>query len=659
MPTLTVDTTIVQRKDTPTKKKVRQPIKHTKTFSGCWTCRERHVKCDEGKPTCNRCHKAGIDCQGYGIKLVWSDPNTQEREQNIRRAIGMPSIYDSNSTFMSIDVEETLDSLERVSIAETNEAFVALSLGPFSVFNINSRDSSKSATESIDEFDSSCLEEPQPPAFETFEIPDRHSSLDYDELEGDVEEVVSSALIRPQVSSSPFKATVLPNYSNLSTMSGNTMRYPNHEGLQFARHLDLLPRRQDQRELIHHWTNFVCWHLMPVDLPSNPFRSVFTPMALEGLYTPSSTSNGSIALFHALCAASAFSRSQLLHGDTKTLTLATKHYQLAIMHLRHSLSDLTSSSPLLLPSTDGTTPAAAPVSDLQRTSVLATITMFSAMDMITGRSSEWRTHLQGGASWLATVNNAVWQHDRSSSMVYQGYLAIAALSNVNLPSNLDADNEDLFLDSPHYMLDRFFGLTRPILRHIVVMNSLVRQIAAAAAAGSETTASAAAAALELDRLEVQLYEQTPDTLDLSDLTPTAATLARHHAYVFYYASLVFFARAVRRLPPQSIQIQSLVESAVQRLEEIETLGGDDVGCTLVWPPLVVASECLSEELQGRMLAWYKLKRRHGFMNLEISKDIARELWRRRRELVEQGLDDVVDIQWQDVSKNLDMDIVLA
>lgn len=40
-------------------------------------------------------------------------------------------------------------------------------------------------------------------------------------------------------------------------------------------------------------------------------------------------------------------------------------------------------------------------------------------------------------------------------MVYQGYLAIAALSNINLPSNLDADNEALFLDSPHYMLDRF------------------------------------------------------------------------------------------------------------------------------------------------------------------------------------------------------------
>ncbi|KAK5051533.1 hypothetical protein LTR84_003185 [Exophiala bonariae] len=658
MPTLILDTTDPQRKDNQTKKKVRQPIKHTKTFSGCWTCRERHVKCDEGKPTCNRCQKAGVECQGYGIKLVWSDPNTKEREQNIRRAIGMPSIYDSGSTFMSIDVEETLDSLDRVSIAEADDAFIALSLGPFSVFNINPRDSCTSATECDNSIDPKCVEKPVSLDFMTFEISDESTELIEEELEDDMEEVISSTLVESRISAPPLKTTTVSRGSNMSNMVRNMVRNSTHNRIQISRHLDLLPRRQDQRELIHHWTNFVCWHLLPVDLPSNPFRSVFTPMALEGLHTPSSTSNGSIALFHALCAASAFSRSQLLQNDSKILTLAAKHYQLAIVHLRHSLSDLTTSQ-LLLTGTNDTTNSNAEVSVLQRTSILATITMFSAMDMITGRFSEWRTHLQGGASWLATVNSAVWQHDRSSSMVYQGYLAIAALSNINLPSNLDADNEDLFLDSPHYMLDRFFGLTRPILRHIVVMNSLVRQISSAAATGDQTTASAAAVALKLDRLEAQLYEQTPDTLDLSDLTPTEATLARHHAYVFYYASLVFFARAVRRLPPESLQIQSLVECAVARLEEIEMLGGDGVGCTLVWPPLVVASECLSEELQGRMLAWYRLKRRHGFMNLEMSKDIAKELWRRRKELAEQGLAGVVDIQWQDVLKDLNMDIVLA
>jgi hypothetical protein len=349
-------------------------------------------------------------------------------------------------------------------------------------------------------------------------------------------------------------------------------------------------------------------------------------MALAGLNSPSNQSNGQIALFHALCATSAFSRGQLLNGETKALTLAMKHYHLAIMHLRHSLENLKDS----------------PEVDLQRGSILATITMFSAMDMITGRSSEWRTHLQGGASWLATIKGNVWDRDKSSSMVYQGYLAIAALCNINLPSTIDVESED-FVDEKHYVLDRFFGLTRPILRHIVMMNSLVKRISSAHANPSPEM---------LDDLEMQLHMQTPDNLDLENLDPLAQALSRHHAYVFYYASLIYFHRTVRRRPPD--EVQEMVKFAMGHLEDIEDLGGDAVGCTLVWPPFVVACECQSRDLQERMLAWYKLKRRHGFMNLEISKDIANELWRRRTLASPDE-----DIQWQDVLKDLNMDIVLA
>ncbi|PSN70319.1 hypothetical protein BS50DRAFT_310277 [Corynespora cassiicola Philippines] len=32
---------------------------------GCVTCRRRKVKCDESKPLCTRCQKAGIECDGY------------------------------------------------------------------------------------------------------------------------------------------------------------------------------------------------------------------------------------------------------------------------------------------------------------------------------------------------------------------------------------------------------------------------------------------------------------------------------------------------------------------------------------------------------------------------------------------------------------------
>ncbi|KAK3986148.1 hypothetical protein QBC44DRAFT_352591 [Cladorrhinum sp. PSN332] len=36
-----------------------------KVRTGCVTCKTRHVKCDERKPTCFRCERAGMSCAGY------------------------------------------------------------------------------------------------------------------------------------------------------------------------------------------------------------------------------------------------------------------------------------------------------------------------------------------------------------------------------------------------------------------------------------------------------------------------------------------------------------------------------------------------------------------------------------------------------------------
>lgn len=51
-----------------------QKGKRAKTFTGCWTCRSRKVKCDLQRPNCGRCEKSGLECGGYDIKLRWSNP---------------------------------------------------------------------------------------------------------------------------------------------------------------------------------------------------------------------------------------------------------------------------------------------------------------------------------------------------------------------------------------------------------------------------------------------------------------------------------------------------------------------------------------------------------------------------------------------------------
>ncbi|KAJ5281847.1 hypothetical protein N7478_007219 [Penicillium angulare] len=44
---------------------------------GCKTCRRRRVKCDEGKPKCARCHKAGKICEGYTQFVEFHDETTR------------------------------------------------------------------------------------------------------------------------------------------------------------------------------------------------------------------------------------------------------------------------------------------------------------------------------------------------------------------------------------------------------------------------------------------------------------------------------------------------------------------------------------------------------------------------------------------------------
>lgn len=74
-----------------------KPSQRKKTFTGCWTCRNRKLKCDLGRPECNRCLKSKIPCEGYDIKLRWSTKSERgcDEEYFQRRNIGM---------FISVDI---------------------------------------------------------------------------------------------------------------------------------------------------------------------------------------------------------------------------------------------------------------------------------------------------------------------------------------------------------------------------------------------------------------------------------------------------------------------------------------------------------------------------------------------------------------------------
>ncbi|ERS96053.1 uncharacterized protein SPSK_00709 [Sporothrix schenckii 1099-18] len=48
--------------------------------TGCWTCRARKKKCDDGQPSCDACAMRSITCYGYGAKPAWMDGGDEEKE---------------------------------------------------------------------------------------------------------------------------------------------------------------------------------------------------------------------------------------------------------------------------------------------------------------------------------------------------------------------------------------------------------------------------------------------------------------------------------------------------------------------------------------------------------------------------------------------------
>lgn len=85
-------------------RKMRKRACTSKVRTGCITCKERRVKCDEVKPICLRCTRAGQICKGYMPLL--SEPRPRKPEPATRRLL--PRQTPSKSSGLAITVGRAL-----------------------------------------------------------------------------------------------------------------------------------------------------------------------------------------------------------------------------------------------------------------------------------------------------------------------------------------------------------------------------------------------------------------------------------------------------------------------------------------------------------------------------------------------------------------------
>ncbi|CAN6664212.1 arginine metabolism regulation protein II [Trichomonascus vanleenenianus] len=109
------------------------PIARTKTFTGCWTCRSRKIKCDLRRPACLRCEKADIHCEGYTIRLSWNNSRSKTQDEDFFQRRNVEFVeYPPEMMYETYeDMDITLAKLHSPRFV-TDET---VSLGPFGVFD--------------------------------------------------------------------------------------------------------------------------------------------------------------------------------------------------------------------------------------------------------------------------------------------------------------------------------------------------------------------------------------------------------------------------------------------------------------------------------------------------------------------------------------------
>ncbi|KAF2448562.1 hypothetical protein P171DRAFT_214966 [Karstenula rhodostoma CBS 690.94] len=101
---------------------------HTRSRTGCWTCREAGYKCDEQKPSCGRCTRLKKECKGYGVKLKWkiatsAAPTPRKRPAKRSQSVGMVSTNSPKSATSSISVFSIMSAPTPASVASSHDSF--------------------------------------------------------------------------------------------------------------------------------------------------------------------------------------------------------------------------------------------------------------------------------------------------------------------------------------------------------------------------------------------------------------------------------------------------------------------------------------------------------------------------------------------------------
>lgn len=345
-------------------KPTETPVR-SRSLGGCETCRRRHAKCDETRPSCLVCERAGLVCERYEIRLLFDASDNQS--SRCRRPLFTEDMRQRMSEQLadSLNLDDVHTILTKIDgqcesqEEETNTNFTTR-MGPFGAFRV------VQVEMDLPEAPMDPIDEPLPRVEDSTVNVGLDMSLDdafsndplMECLFGHVNVDVSADL-----DAQDFFAATLPSAENdgisPQSLSGGFLMGPSPSvplqasllsspEIRYAPSVtNLTP--PDAPLLLSAYTKNVTQLFTPIQLEKSPWSMLYIPPAMEtlALLTMGELANNTrMSIFYAILATAAFTqrlssltRSASEYWQRQAETFATE----AQNYLKRALHDASSS----------------------------------------------------------------------------------------------------------------------------------------------------------------------------------------------------------------------------------------------------------------------------------------------------------------------------
>ncbi|PYI00444.1 C6 transcription factor [Aspergillus sclerotiicarbonarius CBS 121057] len=653
----------------------------SRSLGGCETCRRRHAKCDETRPSCLVCERAGLVCERYEIRLLFDASDSQG--SRCRRPLFTEDMRQrmSEQLAASLDPDDVHTLLTRMDEhcerqeEETSTNFTT-HLGPFGAFRIVQPEMDLS-------------EVPMEPA----EEPPQEDSPPNVGLDMALDDTFSNDPLMEclfghvnvdaagDLDAQDFFATTLPfpesdEISPRSVTGGFLMgsSIPLQASLLSSPEIRYTPSvtnlaPPDAPLLLAAYKNHVTQLFSPIQLEKSPWSMLYVPPAMETLALLNMgelANNTRMSIFYAILATSAFThrlsttRSATEYWQRQAETFAVE----AQNYLKRALHDASSS-----------------VKKAKYKDVLIALLCMNTVSAYQGSPERVRRCLLDCENWIQFRGLPKTRKSRKVRLLHHCYVYLRifqeSTSVLPVPHVEETDHaspetvrsvastrsfrlrqwegrldqrmselkeqhqgeNDLHLEIPgrwdSTMYPQIFGLPESLLFLLSQVTRLgnERDLSdAGSCTGALDFKQFAARARSLERCISTWRPPLLSDGDADSIVGQAnATMIRLMLSALHKALLIFFYRRIYDVDPMILQ-----DKAWQVRDALAQMDRDDVSATrvaapFVWAAFIAACEALDPTLQDWFATWFETSaRRSGLATFKLALRTVRQVWERQR-----------------------------